>query len=229
MLEFLGRGSAFSAAHNNAYFIDGSDLVLIDCSMLSLGKIIELVDSFDEPPDIYVIVTHTHSDHISGIGMLIHYACYIWHIPVTVAAPSEEVAEDLRFLCERLDGCSPDSYVITQAALLPWVRDVIPTVHSDLLDGRCFGYHMVIDGRDVVYTGDTAALEPYMQYIGEDTVLYTEISAVRSPVHLYIEDVLDTLLEMSAGGTEIYLMHIDDEDEIRAAIKNTLLRLAPTV
>ena len=227
MLEFLGRGSAFAPENNNAYFIDGGDLVLIDCSMNTLQRAIALCRSLQELRRIYVLVTHTHSDHISGIGMLIHYAYFMLGVPVTIAASSDEVAADLRYLCEHLDGCEPASFDIADAASLKWVKAVIPTSHVAALEGRCFGFHLDVQGCDIVYTGDTNTLDPFLPYITPDTVLYSEISAVFSPVHLYIGSAIDRLKALSDSGTKIYLMHIDIEDEILQAIEGTDISLAP--
>ena len=39
MLTFLGRGSAFADEHNSAFFVNESDLILIDCPMSSFEKL----------------------------------------------------------------------------------------------------------------------------------------------------------------------------------------------
>ena len=85
---------------------------------------------------------------------------------------------------------------------------------------------MDIGGRKVVYTGDTVTLEPFLPYIGADTELYTEIAAVRSGVHLYLDDNIQKLKELSAAGTKIALMHLDDERKISEAIEGTGITLA---
>ena len=226
MLGFFGRGSAFADTHNNAFFTDGSELVLIDCSMLSFGSITRLCEknSFSR---IYIIVTRTHGDHVSGIGMLIHYAYYALHIPVTVAVPCAEVGRDIEYMCGRLDGCSAEAYEIVHAGTLGWVKDVIPTKHSPSLDGRCFGYHLDVCGQDTVYTGDTCTLEPFLPFVTPQTALFTEIASVYSPVHLYIGSALGTLIALSESGTKVYLMHIDDENAVSGAISGTKIQLAP--
>ena len=111
MLTFLGRGSAFTDEQNSAYFIDGNNLVLIDCPMSSFEKLnnreisnsdIDL-SAFDH---VYVLVTHTHGDHISGIGMLIDLLHFVLRTPITVIAPSKEVETDLHLYFLRIEGCN---------------------------------------------------------------------------------------------------------------------------
>ena len=90
ILQFLGRGSAFSDENNSAFFTCGNELVLIDLPMSSFRKLrrygIKALSGRDDP-DITVLVTHTHGDHTGGIPTMIHYACYILHRRVTVIAP----------------------------------------------------------------------------------------------------------------------------------------------
>ncbi len=175
MLHFFGRRSAFYKEQNSAFFIRDHSLILIDCPMSTFHKLVALMDR-EDPPDaaftdrkdiktITILVTHTHGDHVGGIAMLIFYAFYVWHIPVTVAAPSAEVAEDLRYLIERLEGCEPSAYTITSAGNLPWVRNVIPTEHTPALSGRCFGYRLDLPDEIAVYTGDTCTLAPFLPYL----------------------------------------------------------------
>lgn len=232
MLQFFGRGSAFEKEQNSAFFADQGNLVLLDCPMSAFHRLKEIDPNRLTAPQktkkIYILVTHTHCDHTSGIPMLIHYARYVWHLPVVVAAPSPEVMEDLEFLIGRLDGCDPASYTLTTAdTLTEWNTASIPTMHSPSLTGRCFGYSLQIKDHSLVYTGDTCTLEPFLPFLQRGVTLYTEASAIPSPVHLHIHDTLPIFLSLADKGVSIYLMHLDDEAQIQKAIDGTGLKLAP--
>ena len=56
MLKFFGYDSAFDHSNNSAFFIDGKDLVLIDCPMSSFQKV-KFFD-FKKFDNVYVLVTH---------------------------------------------------------------------------------------------------------------------------------------------------------------------------
>ncbi|MBR4010497.1 MAG: MBL fold metallo-hydrolase, partial [Clostridiales bacterium] len=69
MLTFFGRGSAFTKEHNSAYFTDGNDLILLDCPMSTFSKL--RARGLSRYESIYVLITHTHGDHVGGVAMLI--------------------------------------------------------------------------------------------------------------------------------------------------------------
>ncbi len=232
MLRFLGRGSGFTTQHNNAFFTDGKELILIDCAMTSFFRLMQTPREKLTPSGpadrITVIVTHTHGDHVGGIPMLILYAYYVWHIPVTVAAPSEEVLTDLRYLIERLEGCRSDAYTpVLAGTLTKWVKAVIPTEHARELSGRCFGYLLCIDGQQIIYTGDTRTLEPFKPYLDRAEQLFTDASSRASEVHLCLADNIEYLDRLTQNGMEVYVMHMDNEALIGEMIKDTGLRMAP--
>ena len=235
LLRFLGRGSAFSDEHNCAFFSEGSELVLIDHSLTAFNRLKNAgVSALTGTPDtkrIYVIITHTHSDHICGIPLLVEYAYYVWKLPVTVAAATEQVAAEMRYYLDEIEGCEDGTYDLVPADSLKWVS----AEHTPTLSGRCFGYALDIGGRKAVYTGDTITLEPFLPYLGtgtegtggtEGTEFYTEIAAVRSAVHLNLDDNIEKLKELSAAGTKVVLMHLDDEKKISEAIEGTGITLA---
>ena len=255
MLKFFGRGSAFRENQNCAFFVEENRLILIDCAMSAFHAVrrSELKNFGEEIREIYVMVTHTHGDHIGGIPMLIHYAYFVFHVPVTVIVPSEELREDMKFVFDRLEGCNPAGYrlftveeITGKAGSGPeegtglqgggpedsgfaasWLECAIPTTHAPELAGRCFGYTLRVDGRKVIYTGDTNTLEPFLPYLTEGSVLYTEVSCHESPVHLPVSRLLEYEPFFSEKKIEVYLTHLDDEEIILEQVKGTEFNPAP--
>ena len=227
MLKFLGRGSAFTDEHNSAYFIENDELVLIDCPMSAFMRLNDKnLALFDH---IYVLVTHTHGDHSGGIGMLIDLLQFSVKTPITIVAPSKEVEADLFYLLSRIEGCSSSWYELINIEDLDkeWFVRAIPTTHTEELEGKCFGFQLKVEGRNVVYTGDTNTLIPYESYIEKGTYLYCEISAYKSPVHLYCTEIHNKIKEYVAAGVNVYLMHMDDERRILQVMSDTGAELAP--
>ncbi|MBR1555092.1 MAG: GNAT family N-acetyltransferase [Oscillospiraceae bacterium] len=228
MLLFAGRGSAFAEEHNSAFFIRNQELVLLDCPISAFQKYKTL--DFRHIRHIYILVTHTHGDHAGGIGSMIQYAWFVLnHLPVTVVAPSETVKNDLNTLLMQIEGCKDFWFELTTAKQLlkDWLIEAIPTEHALTLKEKCFGYYLHLDGRNIIYTGDTAILRPFLPYLKKGSILYTECSYYWSDVHLHLPQILPDLLALTEKGIRVYLMHLDNEKEILKLIQGTKLRLAP--
>ena len=226
MLKFFGRGAGFSDEHNGAYFEMGRKLILMDCPLVTFNKVKRKLEKYDE---VEIAITHTHSDHIGGLTLLIHYATFAVKKKVTIIAPSEEVRKDIEYLVERLDGCAKETYTLMTADEFDgsWLKAVIPTVHVPNLSGRCFGYNIEVEGKNVVYTGDTATLEPYIPYLTEGSVLYTECSSYYTDVHIYVDDLLKYRSILEEKGIKVFLMHLDRPDEILKKTEGTGFELVP--
>lgn len=246
MLRFLGRGSGFSDHHNGAFFRYGNKLILMDCPLVTFNRLKNEglakfaspdADSSDDAQidELIVAVTHTHSDHVGGLALTIHYATFIWHIHMTVIAPSDEVKKDLDYLLNRLDGCDKNTYLLItgeeykndENTDTSWLKSIIPTKHVPALEGRCFGYNIEVDGVNTVYTGDTRTLEPFLPYLSEGNVLYTECSAYDTAVHMYVDKLLEYKDYFEEKGIKVYLMHLDDEAAIIEKIAGTVYEVAP--
>jgi len=227
MLRFLGRGSAFSDEQNSAYFTSGDELILLDCPMSAFDQMKKR--DLSKYSHIYVLITHTHGDHISGVGLFIDYLYFFVKIPVTIVAPSEKVREDLFFLLSNLEGCGNEWYDLVSAENLKkdWFSRAILTEHTEELSGKCFGYQLTVEGKNVIYTGDTNTLTPFEDALASGSYLYMEISATQSPVHLFCQNVTGKVKDLTEKGVHVFLMHMDDEEKIRNIMKDTGAELAP--
>lgn len=210
-LKFFGRGSGFADEHTSAYFFtENKEMVIIDCPVSTFQKLkhIDLTDC----EKFYVLVTHTHGDHVGGLGLFVQYAFFTLKKPVTIVAPSKAVADDISTILtiegNELSWCK----LVTAADVTDksWFSNCILTKHSPQLDGKCFGYHLLVDDTNVVYTGDTSTLEPFKPYLAKGASLYVDTSVYYGMIHLKLEDALEDFLTLNKKGVKVYLMHLDD-------------------
>lgn len=226
ILKFFGNGSGFTNSHTNAMFVSGgNDLILIDLSMLNLEALLSI-----NPQDygrIFLYVTHMHDDHISGIGLFVQRMWYVYHKKVILVAPDnllDSLIMDLMMhdVTEGLSRGRIEDITDKEA----WGGHAVSVSHSPGLIDQCYGYIFNIDGKKVVYSGDTNDISPFIQM--EMDKFYVDISMNYGRVHVKFEDVLPVLLEMAERGTDIYLMHLDDIVLCRNKIKGLPLRIVET-
>lgn len=210
-LKFLGSGSGFADQHNSAYFPTGNnEMVIIDCPVSTFQKLKHT--DLSDYKHFYLLITHTHGDHVGGLGLFVQYAFFTLKKTVTVVAPSEAVAKDISTLLA-IEGNEPSWCELITAKDVtskPWFSDCILTKHSPQLENKCFGYRLTVDGKNVVYTGDTSTLEPFIPYLTSGSLLYVDTSVYYGMIHLKLEDALDDFLMLNSKGVKVYLMHLDD-------------------
>lgn len=223
VLKFFGRGSGFADEHTSAYFTtENNEMVIIDCPASTFFKLKKMdLTSYEK---IYVLITHTHGDHIGSLGLFVQYAYFTLKKLVVVVAPSEKVAKDIETVLRIEGNDSSWCEIVTGDNLWSetWYYGSILTKHSPQLEEKCYGYNLFVSDKEVIYTGDTSTLVPFLDDfrcpgIGE---LYVDVSVHYGQIHLKLEDALEPLKSLTESGVKVYLMHLDDVEAAEEIIKD---------
>lgn len=230
-LIFFGRGSGFSDEHTSAYFLSrNKEIVIIDCPTSTFQKLRYF--NLNDYENLYILITHTHGDHIGGLGLLVQYAFFTLKKHVIIVAPSKEVAYDIETILTT-EGNETSWYNLVTASYISekeWFNTCILTTHAPQLAGKCFGYNLTIDNTNVIYTGDTSTLEPFLPYLTDNSILYIDTSVYYGIIHLKLEDALEDLVTLTKRNIKIYLMHLDDVNTAEKIVANyPLIEVVTTI
>lgn len=208
VLKFLGSDSGFGASNNSAYIEERDKLIIIDCGFTVFQQIKEKFDS-NKYKEINVIITHLHNDHAGTLSQLILYSYFVFNKKVNVISMCSKIKEYLD-----ITGTPEDAYTLYNASEN---MEFIKTEHTKYLDS--YGFKLCLNGKKIVYTGDTNTLEPFMKYINDIDEFYVDVSRYGG-AHLKIEEIIDKLREIKKQNINIYLMHIDDREYIAGVVKD---------
>jgi len=219
MLNFLGIGSAFNTELGNtcAFFKRQSSILFIDCGSNVFSRIKRL-DMLKDISNLYIIITHTHPDHVGSLGELIFYCHYILNKKPVIFFPDSCLLSSILGNM----GVNTEFYQINSATSAKIQDDsfgivdltFIPSSHVNNIPS--YGILLKNDGQKIYYSGDSNEISPSIleslekgdiDYFYQDTC---SIDYEGNP-HLFIgklEEYIKPHLR-----SKVYCIHIDEKFE----------------
>ena len=217
-LKFLGRGSGFNTKEGNtaAFFIENSNLFLIDCGESVRARIVEL-DLLKNIQAVYFFCTHTHSDHVGSLGNLILFCNCNLKIPFYVVCPKGTQHQKNLVDLLRIFGCK-EQYHLMDINAFKHIRYIV-TQHDPKLD-EAYGLEFRTPEGIIYYSGDTNSTEQIEFYIKTQAPIFrmyldTTINEISADFHLSLAKLAKIIpLEMRS---KCYCMHVNSDKCIRRA------------
>lgn len=219
MLSFIGTGSAFNTKlGNNGAFIKKDDvLFMIDCGSSTFARM-EQANLLEGVRQVYVLMTHTHPDHVGSLGDLIFHGYYqmgeLFKPSVTVLAPS---ALEIEAVLDKM-GVKEETYNLEIVGRYGAVNDntfhinFSPVAVTHVKELNCFGYKLVYEGINIYYSGDSNAIPVEILqkfYMGSIDLFYQDTCKAdyEGNVHLSLKKLDKLVGEFYRD--RVWCMHID--------------------
>ncbi|MEJ2112016.1 MAG: MBL fold metallo-hydrolase [Acidobacteriota bacterium] len=219
---FLGTGDAYSAEgrHQTAILIRHPEVsFLLDCGATTLASLNRQGLSFD--PLDFILISHLHGDHIGGLPFLLLHFCYIEPRSRTLEIMGPQGLDARTYDLFRAmypDAASqplPFDLSFTPLEVKRRHRigglDIEPFPVPHLENPPSFGYSLKLDGRKIVYSGDSGWTEELTSHAEDADLFICECSFFESeaPQHLNYPTIKKRLA--NCGARRTVLTHIGQE------------------
>lgn len=166
MLKFIGSGSAFNTelGNNSAYIIKDDVLFLIDCGSTTYSRLMK-ADLLKGIRRVYVLITHTHPDHVGSLGDLVFHTYYnmgqLMQPCIDIITPDGiNITDNLRTVgvhddLYRKHILASDTDKVTYNNFTIFITP-IKTKHKEGLN--CYGYYLTYKHENIYYSGDCRQL-----------------------------------------------------------------------
>lgn len=220
-LNFIGIGGStnIELGGNCCYLKEEDNLLVIDMCEGATEKL-EKVSAFKDIKNIYVVITHTHFDHVAGLGVFIWYCNFNLNISPKIIYSDFKYLHTLKKLL-KLTGVDKkfvefirdSSFKINDLKL-----NMQRTPHTPKL--QCFGIMFQDKLGKYYYTSDTKDIN-YVKKLCEDKTIktiYTEVSEETYNAHIKYDDIIDLdkekLILMHFETVELYKRAMNDGFEV---------------
>ena len=204
-LKFLGIGGAFNTVQgcNCAFIKEGDKILFIDLGLDSFSKIIKY-NLLHEINDVYVVITHTHGDHVGGLPTFIQYCSNIKHIKVKIIDNSIDFTNRLvKFL--NFAAVNVFDYTFVKVEQLPFYFGLRLKITTHAPSLECYSIIFTKNGEHVLYTSDSNDIEFVKEKIKDNSFvkIYCDVSC-KGNKHINFNDL------KHEDKSKLILMHLQD-------------------
>ena len=219
---FLGTGDAFAAGgrHQSGYLIYTEETALmLDCGATALAALKR--GGFSPSAIDAVFISHLHGDHFAGLAFLLLEYCFsdLRTRPLLIAGPpgiekkslslykvayGDLADRPLRFKLEFLEMSPDKSIQVASSLVTPFL---VPHQDNEI----SFGFSVLINGRKILYSGDTGWTEALATHSQAADLFICECSffETRFPYHLDYPQLVENRKRF--GAKRIILTHLGRE------------------
>lgn len=209
MLTFLGTGGAFTKENGNtsAYcYIDDNSLLLIDCGESVFNKIVR-EQLLEKITNIYILITHFHSDHVGSLGSLLFYCDYLGLQNISIIFPNLKKIKELI----NIFGLEDEIFQLKHPSEITQfkIKDY-KQIHFNM---EAYGYLIEINGYLMFYSGDAKTIpDDILNNIQKIDAIYQDVRDSNYPHHLSLSE-LDELVPQRYR-YKIKCMHYPDDTDL---------------
>lgn len=226
-LQFLGIGSAFETGlcNTSAFFVEKEKLFLIDCGETTMTQLNKL-HLLNYVREVYVAITHTHSDHIAGIGNLVNCCNTLLGNKLNIVVPAidkfnlhENITELLNIFYIPADCYTfiDESDMYNKFNTFNSIS-FIPTEHAPELKGNCFSILFDTPNGIVFYSGDSSNISNLQKVLKCNfDKIYVDVTLTIKNVHLDL-NLLESIVPIEKR-YKVFCMHFDSINCMKYAKK----------
>ena len=221
-LKFLGTGAAFfPLLGSNSTYLEEDDKILIIDVGDGIFKELFKSDILNKGKEIFIITTHTHSDHVGSLGTLLMYTG-INNITTNLIFGQNKDHKNRVLETIKCFGVPETNYnIIDESEVISFNSfDNIELFDVHHLSGviAC-GIKFTKDNKNTYYTGDTNDIEIVAKIINESNFerLYVDTSNEKTRAHIYLGDLNDTVPNTLKD--KVWCMHFNNYECIEEAKK----------
>ena len=216
-LSFIGIGGStnIELGGNCCYLKDKDNLLIVDMCEGATEKLVN-AGVLKGIKNVYVAITHTHFDHIAGLGVFIWYCNFELNISPKIIYSDSKYLHTLKRLL-KLTGIDNKFFEFIKDSSFE-INDLKlklqRTTHTPKL--QCFGIMFEDNSGKYYYTSDTSDLN-YIKKLCEDKTIktiYTEVSEETYNAHIKYDNIINLDKE------KLILMHFETVRLYKRAIKD---------
>jgi ribonuclease BN (tRNA processing enzyme) len=218
----LGSGDAFGSGGrlHSGYLVESAAATfLVDCGPSVLQGLRRC--GVDPARIDFVCVSHLHGDHFGGLPFLFMDAMYVTQrtrlLPIYGPPDTERRVRALFRALYEQQADAPPPFPISYTELEPAPRTLVTGIDLEAFvvphvrELVCYGFRFDIDGRAIVYSGDTGWTDDFVARTHDVDVFICECSSFETEIPIHVAYPQIAARAAALGCRRLVLSHLGQE------------------